>query len=98
MQLLDYLFVPTILLLSVVAPLWIVMHYVSQRRSSKSLSQEDRQGLDHMLETVDKLADRIQALEAILDADHPDWRAQERQRKRPHNDNGNDQVAGENHG
>ena len=82
MQLLEYLFVPTILFLSIVAPLWIVMHYVSQRRSSKSLSQEERQSLDHMLETVDKLVDRIQVLEAILDADHPDWKSPQQQRQR----------------
>jgi phage shock protein B len=82
MQLLEYLFVPTILFLSIVAPLWIVMHYVSQRRSSKSLSQEERQSLDHMLETVDKMVDRIEALEAILDADHPDWKSPEQRRQR----------------
>jgi phage shock protein B len=29
-----------------------------------------------MLETVDKLTDRIGTLESILDVDHPDWRAQ----------------------
>ena len=29
-----------------------------------------------MLVTVDKLTDRIEALESILDADHRDWRRQ----------------------
>jgi hypothetical protein len=29
-----------------------------------------------MLVTVDKLTDRIEALEAILDADHREWRRQ----------------------
>jgi phage shock protein B len=76
MQLPDLLFVPTIIFLTVVAPLWIAMHYLSVRRASKSLSSEDRENLERMLVTVDKLVDRIQALEAILDVDHANWRSQ----------------------
>ena len=30
--------------------------------------------IEHMLETVDRLTDRIGALESILDDDHPQWR------------------------
>ena len=70
------MFVPTILFLVIVAPLWITMHYRSVNRSSRSLNQEDRESIEHMLETVDKLTDRIVSLEAILDADHPQWRQQ----------------------
>ena len=72
----NFMSVPTILFLTVVAPLWIIMHYRSVNRSSRSLNQEDRQSIEHMLETVDKLTDRIASLEAILDDDHPDWRQQ----------------------
>jgi phage shock protein B len=76
MEFLKFLFVPTILFLVIVAPLWITMHYRSVNRSSRSLNQEDRESIEHMLETVDKLTDRIGALEAILDADHSQWRQQ----------------------
>ena len=76
MEFLKFLFVPTILFLVIVAPLWITMHYRSVNRSSRSLNQEDRESIEHMLETVDKLTDRIVSLEAILDADHPQWRQQ----------------------
>jgi len=70
------MFVPTILFLVIVAPMWITMHYRSVSRSSRSLSREDRESIEHMLETVDKLTDRIGTLESILDVDHPDWRQQ----------------------
>ncbi len=70
------MFVPTILFLTVVAPIWITMHYRSVNRSSRSLSREDREAVEQMLETVDKLTDRIDALEAILEDDHPQWRQQ----------------------
>jgi phage shock protein B len=42
--------------------------------SSRALSDDDRQSLDEMLEAVDRMTDRITNLEAILDADHPNWR------------------------
>ena len=70
----EILFVPTVLFMVIVAPIWIVMHYRSLNRSSRSLSEEDRESIEHMLETVDQLTERIGTLESILDADHPDWR------------------------
>ena len=76
MEFWKFMFVPTILFLTVVAPIWITMHYRSVNRSSRSLNREDRESIEHMLETVDKLGDRIATLESILDDDHPGWRAQ----------------------
>ncbi|TXS92845.1 envelope stress response membrane protein PspB [Parahaliea maris] len=76
MEFWNFMFVPTILFLVIVAPLWLIMHYRSVNRSSRGLSEDDRESVEHMLETVDKLTDRIIALESILDAEHPDWRAQ----------------------
>lgn len=76
MEFLKFMFVPTILFLVIVAPMWITMHYRSVNRSTRSLTREDRESIEHMLETVDKLTDRIGALESILDADHKDWRRQ----------------------
>lgn len=76
------MFVPTILFMVIVAPMWITMHYRSVSRSSRSLSQEDRESIELMLETVDKLTDRIGALESILDMDHPDWRQQDQRSAR----------------
>ena len=73
----EFFFVPMVLFLVIVAPIWIVMHYRSINRSSRSLSEDDRESIDTMLVTVDKLNERIASLEAILDADHPNWRQQE---------------------
>ena len=82
MKFFEFMFVPTILFLTVVAPIWLTMHYRSVNRSSRGLKEEDRETVEHMLETVDKLSERIQALESILDADHPDWRQQKARRER----------------
>ena len=82
MEFFQFMFVPTILFMVVVAPIWISMHYRSVNKSSRSLSEEDRESIEHMLETVDKLTDRIGTLESILDADHPDWRQKINRRER----------------
>lgn len=74
MQFWQFMFVPTILFLVIVAPVWIVMHYRSLQRSSRSLNAEDREALEEMLATVDQLTERIGVLETLLDSDHPDWR------------------------
>ena len=74
MNLLEMLFVPMVLFMVIVAPTWIVMHYRSVNRSSSQLSEDDRQALEEMLMAVDQMADRIDSLESILDADHPNWR------------------------
>ena len=74
MNLLEVLFVPTVLFMVIVAPTWIVMHYRSVSRSGSQLSEDDRQALEEMLVAVDQMADRIESLESIIDADHPNWR------------------------
>ena len=70
----EMLFVPMVLFMVIVAPTWIVMHYRSVNRSSSQLSEDDRQALEEMLVAVDQMADRIESLESILDADYPNWR------------------------
>ena len=70
----EILFVPMVLFMVIVAPTWIVMHYRSVNRSSGQLSEDDRQSLEEMLVAVDQMVDRIESLESIIDADHPNWR------------------------
>jgi len=76
MEFWKFMSLPTILFLVIVAPLWLTMHYRSVNRASRGLTREDRDSVEQMLVTVDKLTDRIEALEAILDADHREWRRQ----------------------
>ncbi len=72
----DFLFVPTVLFLTIVAPIWIVMHYSSAKKSSRHLDQHDREAIEDLLAELDKMTDRIEALESILDHDNPNWRKQ----------------------
>ncbi|MGB0937548.1 MAG: envelope stress response membrane protein PspB [Colwellia sp.] len=66
---------PVIIFMIVVAPIWIVMHYRSKRQVSQGLSESEYIQLSELSEMADIMADRIKTLEAILDAETPDWRS-----------------------
>jgi len=67
-------FVPTIVFLVIVAPLWIFMHYRSKQRAQSELSSEERQALEQLASRAERMAERIETLEAILDSETPGWR------------------------
>ena len=77
----EFMFVPAILFMVIVAPVWIALHYRSVNRSTRSLNAEDRENVEHILETVDKLTERIATLESLLDAEHGDWRDTDKPRR-----------------
>jgi len=66
---------PVIIFMVVVAPIWLILHYRSKGQVSQGLSEEEYIQLSDLSEMADKMADRIKTLEAILDAETPDWRS-----------------------
>lgn len=70
----EILVVPVIIFMVLVAPIWLILHYRSKRQVSQGFSEEDYHQLTELSESADKMADRIKTLEAILDAETPDWR------------------------
>jgi len=63
-----------ILALTVCFPLWIVFHYITKWKTSKGLSAEDERMLSEVWESTNKMEERIQTLERILDIEAPSWR------------------------
>jgi phage shock protein B len=74
MQFLDFMFVPTILFMVVVMPIWLVMHYKHKNKTSRGLSEDDQAVLDDLLRGLDSLTERMETLESILDDRNPRWR------------------------
>ena len=80
MQTFGFLSVPLIIFLVVVAPLWIFFHYVTKWKKMKIAgATEDQTVVDNkelrrMRDLAERLEQRIESLETILDADAPDWR------------------------
>jgi phage shock protein B len=67
-------FVPTVVFLVIVAPLWIFLHYRSKQRSQSELSGDERHALESLGSRAESMAERIETLESILDAETPGWR------------------------
>ncbi len=67
-------FVPVVVFLVIVAPIWIVFHYKSKAKMVDGLTTNERAELDEMIEVANRMAARIETLESILDVESPDWR------------------------
>ena len=67
-------FVPTVLFLCIVAPIWIFMHYRSKQQAQGALSEDEREELEALAQTAERMNKRLETLEAILDAQTPGWR------------------------
>ena len=65
---------PVVIFLTIVAPIWIFMHYRSKQRAQGALSEEERLELEALAAHAERMMDRIDTLEAILDAETPGWR------------------------
>lgn len=70
----EIIVAPVIIFMLIVAPIWLILHYRSKRQISQGFSEEEYIQLTELSELADKMADRIKTLEAILDAETPDWR------------------------
>lgn len=71
----EIIVAPIIVFLVIVAPIWLVLHYRSKKQISQGLSQEEYIQLAELSEVADTMADRIKALESILDVENPNWRS-----------------------
>jgi len=69
----EILFVPLILFIIIVAPLWLTLHYRYKNRMAVGLGEKEHASIDGMLDKLDKLSDRIETLEKILDEKHSGW-------------------------
>lgn len=63
-----------VLLLTVCFPIWIVFHYITKWKTSKGLTPEDEKMLSEVWESTNRMEERIQTLERILDIEAPNWR------------------------
>ncbi len=63
-----------ILFLTIVAPIWIIAHYLTRWRAARRLSGEDERMLGQLWQSARRLETRIEALERVLDAEAPGWR------------------------
>jgi phage shock protein B len=63
-----------ILFLTIVVPLWIVMHFVTKWKMTRELSTSEEDMIEEVWNIAHRMESRINALETILDAEAPEWR------------------------
>lgn len=68
-----FLAIPLTLFVLFVLPVWLWLHYNNRSRRGE-LSQNEQQRLMQLNDEARQMRERIHALEAILDAEHPNWR------------------------
>ena len=53
---------------------WLIFHYMTKWKMSKGLSPEDEKMLSEVWESTNRMEERINTLERILDIETPTWR------------------------
>lgn len=74
-EIVGMIIAPIIVFLVIVAPIWLILHYRSKKQLSQGLSEEEIRSLNDLAGQAEKMADRIQTLESILDSESPQWRS-----------------------
>jgi phage shock protein B len=67
----EMLEVPLILFLTIVAPIWIIAHYVTRWRMAKTLSPEDEKQFGDLWQVAERMEERIHIIERILEREMP---------------------------
>ena len=70
----EILVAPFILFMIFVAPLWLILHYRSKKQVSQWLSEHEHRQLLELAHKAERMADRVETLEALLDQESPQWR------------------------
>ena len=66
------IFIPVVSIF-IVLP-WIIFHYVTKWKQAPRMTNEDENLLDEMYNLARRLEDRLNTVERIVAADHPDWK------------------------
>jgi phage shock protein B len=71
----TFLGVALILFLLVVVPLFAILYFITKWRQGREMSQEDERLLEELWELSQRLEDRLETLERILEDDLPRTRS-----------------------
>ena len=74
MSLAELLGIAVIVFLTIPAPLFIVLHFITKWKQSREISGGDEKMLEDMWQLAHRLEERLDSLETILDSELPEWR------------------------
>ena len=74
MELAELLAIAAIVFIAIPAPLFIVLHFITKWKQSREISGGDEKMLEDMWLLAQRLEERLESLETILNSELPDWR------------------------
>ena len=70
----QLILIAVIVLIAIPAPLFILLHFITKWRQSREISGGDERLLEEMWRLSQRLEERLESLETILDSERADWR------------------------
>jgi len=70
----ELLTIALIVFVAIPAPLFIVLHFITKWKQSREISGGDEKMLEDMWILAQRMEERLESLETILDSELPDWR------------------------
>lgn len=70
----ELLLIAIIVFVAIPAPLFIVLHFITKWKQSREISGSDEKMLEDLWALAQRLEERLESLETILDSELPDWR------------------------
>ena len=70
----ELLTIALILFIVIPAPLFIVLHFITKWKQSREISGGDEKLLEDLWSMSQRMEERLESLETILDSELPDWR------------------------
>jgi phage shock protein B len=70
----DLASIAIIVFLAIPVPMFIALHFVTKWKQAREITGGDEKMLEDMWSLSQRLEDRLETLERILDGELPDWR------------------------
>jgi phage shock protein B len=68
-------FIPALAITSIFIGMpWVILHYITKWKQAPKITTEDENLLDELHYLARRLEDRLNTVERIVAADHPEWR------------------------
>lgn len=74
MGLAELLALAVVVFIAIPAPLFIVLHFITKWKQSREISGGDEKMLEDVWLLAQRMEERLETLETILDSELPDWR------------------------
>ncbi len=70
----DLTGIAIIIFLAIPAPLFIALHFITKWKQAREITGGDEKMLEDLWSLSQRLEERLETLERILDSELPDWR------------------------